>query len=45
MKWNIPRGGGKRKGSEMGKKSKARKEEKRKFFEDLTLSVVPNGSI
>jgi len=29
----------------MGKKSKARKEEKKKFYEDLTLLVVPNGSL
>ena len=29
----------------MGKKIKAKKEEKRKFLEDLTLWVVPNGSL
>ena len=40
-----PTGEIKSKGLEMGKKIKSLKRRKKTIFEDLTLLVVPNGSI
>ena len=46
VEYSPPWGGGiKSKGLEMGKKIKSLKRRKKKIFEDLTLLVVPNGSI
>ena len=47
VEYSPPAGGGgiKSKGLEIGKKIKSQKRRKKKNFEDLTLLVVPNGSI